>query len=379
MRSIELFTGAGGLALGTQLAGFHHEALVEFNASACRTLRTNSRRGALPGIAHWQVHEADIKKFAFAPYQGVDLIAGGVPCQPFSLGGKHRGMNDERDMFPHFVRAVRELRPSAFIVENVKGLLRESFASYFSYIKLQLEHPELLPIDGEIWQDHLARLVRHHTSAPHDELSYNVVFQLLNAADFGVPQRRERVFIVGFRSDLGIEWNFPTPTHSRASLARVQAIGTYWARHEVQPRRVIDAQLSINDGLKPWRTIRDVISDLPEPVVGKPTVFNHELRLGARSYPGHTGSDVDLPSKTLKAGVHGVPGGENTVVMADGHVRYLTVREAARIQTFPDSWVFEGPWGEAMRQLGNAVPMELARVVADSVATTMAQHKALHN
>ena len=116
--------------------------------------------------------------------------------------------------------------------------------------------------------------------------------------------------------------------------------------------------------------MRDAIGDLPEPSSKgeHPTFANHRLNPGARVYVGHTGSQIDWPSKTLKAGVHGVPGGENMIAFEDGSVRYLTVREAARIQTFPDSWRFEGAWSEAMRQLGNAVPVVLAGVVARSVA-----------
>ena len=119
---------------------------------------------------------------------------------------------------------------------------------------------------------------------------------------------------------------------------------------------------------KPWQTIRDALEGLAEPtqeVVS--TVANHRFQGGARPYPGHTGSRLDEPAKALKAGVHGVPGGENMVLRPDGSVRYFTVREAARLQTFPDDFVFHGTWSETMRQLGNAVPVRLATVVGKSV------------
>lgn len=380
MESIELFTGAGGLALGTHTAGFHHRAVVEWDHDACETLRKNAEHRALPGIENWKIHETDVRLLSFDVFGPVDLIAGGAPCQPFSLGGKHKGMEDARNMFPEFVRAVRELQPRAFIVENVKGLLRQSFSSYFSYIYLQLNYPTVTRARKEAWTEHLRRLEDIHTKGRFRKLRYNVLFQLLNAADYGVPQCRERVFIVGFREDTELDWHFPEPTHSENALLREQWItGQYWKRHAIRPpknRLTLTTakikQLEEEEVLetKPWKTIRDAISDLPAPQIDRSpsNIFNHRLIPGARAYPGHTGSPLDLPSKTLKAGVHGVPGGENMIAFPDGSLRYLTVREAARVQTFPDSWRFEGAWSEAMRQLGNAVPMELAAVVARSVA-----------
>lgn len=118
--------------------------------------------------------------------------------------------------------------------------------------------------------------------------------------------------------------------------------------------------------LLPWRTIRDAIKDLPQPIV-ESDCSEHTLRVGAREYDGHSGSEIDLPSKTIKAGGHGVPGGENMIKFTDGTVRYLTVKEAKRIQTFPDDYPIAGSWTEAMRQLGNAVPVKLAFVIGQAV------------
>ena len=143
------------------------------------------------------------KTFDYGNLRDIMVVSGGPPCQPFSLGGKHRGHLDKRDMFPEAVRAVRELRPKAFIFENVKGLMRETFSDYFEYIHLQLTHPSFMRRKTESWKEHRARLEKHHTSL-RDRTEYNVVFRLLNAANYGVPQRRERVFFVGFRSDLGM-------------------------------------------------------------------------------------------------------------------------------------------------------------------------------
>lgn len=370
LRSLELFTGAGGLALGTHAAGFRHAALLEWNEDACATLRRNIASGAVDGIDEWDVRREDVRSVSFGAFRGVDLLAGGVPCQPFSVGGKHLGMDDERNLFPDFLRAVREVEPRAFIIENVRGLLRANFRHYFSYILLQLAQPTATRRKSETWTDHLQRLER-----TREEPRYRVAHRLLNAADYGVPQTRERVFIVGFAGDIAPSWRFPEPTHSRDALARDQwATEDYWRRHGVRAPSIRPIQGGATlDSMStlPWRTIRDAICDLPAPRSDREAldVLNHRLNPGGKTYPGHTGSPLDLPSKTLKAGVHGVPGGENMIAMPDGSVRYLTVREAARVQTFPDSWRFEGAWSEAMRQLGNAVPMRLAEIVARSVAS----------
>lgn len=388
MRSVELFAGAGGLAIGVSDAGFRHEAVLEKDRHSCETIRHNQRRKVDP-IADWTLHETDARTFDYSGLpEDLDLIAGGPPCQPFSLGGRHRGRDDERDMFPEMVRAIRELKPRAVIVENVKGLMRESFAKYFEYIILQLSYPEIILKQDEDWTDHLSRLERHHLQGKSKDLAYRMVFRLLNAADYGVPQKRERVFIVGFRQDLALEWSFPKPTHSLDALLREQWVtGEYWERHEIpvklRPEMPPKLRNKVNrlsltllpERESPWTTVRDAISDLPDPEEAREfdEIPNHAFNPGARSYPGHTGSPLDEPSKTLKAGDHGVPGGENMLARPDGGVRYFTVRESARLQTFPDNYVFHGSWTETMRQLGNAVPVTLARVIARDVGWCLKQ------
>jgi DNA (cytosine-5)-methyltransferase 1 len=384
MRSVELFAGAGGLAMGMARAGFDHAAVVEWDHDSCETFRYN-QRGQARDVDHWPLFECDARDFDYDQIPGtVSVVSGGPPCQPFSLGGKHAGHTDVRDMFPEAVRAVRELKPKAFVFENVKGLLRQSFASYFEYIHLQLAHPDLVRRPEEGWEQHRARLERLHTGN-RAAASYNVVYRLLNAANYGVPQRRERVFLVGFRSDLGVKWNFPEATHSELALLRDKWItGAYWDRHAVAKRdRIGENQPSrerlqrIRDDLtkmntRPWGTVRDAIANLPDPVTNPKSDFsNHVFNPGARRYDGHTGSPLDEPAKTLKAGDHGVPGGENMLRRPDGSVRYFTVREAARLQTFPDDFEFRGSWTETMRQLGNAVPVRLAEVIAASVASVV--------
>lgn len=380
MKSIELFAGAGGLGIGLHQAGFHPLNVIEWDRYCCDTIRENQSRGS-EAVGSWtKVTEGDVRAVDFKNYQGkVQLVSGGPPCQPFSLGGKHKAHGDTRDMFPQAIRAVREAQPKAFIFENVKGLTRATFRNYFEYVRLQLEHPELTINTGEDWLDHLGRLERHHTSGVRGDLHYRVVTRLLNAADYGVPQRRERVVFVGFRDDLNIEWSFPTETHSLDALLWDQTRGDYWDRHKIARRaRVLSARAKARAAHlverpveQAWRTVRDAIYDLPDvehDPTGSARVFNHRFQPGARSYPGHTGSPLDEAAKTLKAGVHGVPGGENMLVLPNGQVRYFSVRESARLQTFPDDFVFHGSWTETMRQLGNAVPVLLAKKVGESVA-----------
>ncbi len=379
MKSIELFAGAGGLGIGLHRAGLKPVSVIERDQYCCETIRQNQGL-RVAAVRDWNVQRCDVRRIDFREFEGrVDLVSGGPPCQPFSLGGKHRAYDDARDMFPEAIRAVREARPRAFLFENVKGLTRSAFRNYYQYIQLQMEHPTVVRQLDEGWMEHLSRLERHHTSGKRDDLHYRVVTRVLNAANYGIPQRRERVFFVGFRDDLGITWNFPTETHSMDSLIWDQVRATtYWDQYRVPKAARYIAKRSTERALllerRPdtfaWRTVREAIKDLPDPELdprGSAEIWNHQFQPGARSYPGHTGSPLDEPAKTLKAGVHGVPGGENMLARPDGTVRYFSVRESARLQTFPDEYVFHGSWSEAMRQLGNAVPVELARCVGRSV------------
>ena len=289
-------------------------------------------------------------------------------------------------MFSTMVDVVRRLEPRAFIFENVKGLTRSTFSNYFAYVLLRFEFPEIQIRDGEKWTEHLSRLERERTSGRRQGLTYEVVHRVLNAADFGVPQRRERVFAVGFREDLGAEWSFADvrKTHSIDALLIDQWVsGEYWERHRIPKARRPEPPCPLEGRIarlrktpsapsrdrRAWRTVRDALAGMPEPVeqAGAGPFLNHRLQRGARTYKGHTGSPLDMPAKTLKAGDHGVPGGENMMVRDSGEVRYFTVREAARLQTFPDGYVFHGAWTETMRQLGNAVPVALAHRIAASV------------
>lgn len=353
MRSVELFSGCGGLALGLARAGFEHDLMVEWKPEAVDTLMLNKARG-VEHVADWNVVGGDVRKIDWTRFNGeIDLVAGGPPCQPFSIGGKHRGHTDDRDMWPEAVRAVREIAPAAFLFENVKGLARPAFSSYLEWILESLARPDIKRKPGETHARHLVRLRR-------ERRRYDVLMFRVNAADFGAPQRRHRVIIAGIDRDLGIQLSPPNATHSAKRLAWDQDVtGTYWTRHRLRRQTIIMPTLDIAPAELPWVTVRDVLRGLGAPN-GR---ANHVLQDGARQYVGHTGSPLDEPAKALKAGDHGVPGGENMMVKDDGSVRYFTVREAARLQGLPDDFKFKSVWSESMRQLGNAVPVQLSEAL----------------
>jgi DNA (cytosine-5)-methyltransferase 1 len=400
-RSIELFAGGGGLALGLHQAGFRHLAVNEMDARSLETLRTNA--AAMRAGPSWPLLPGDVRKQPWGEFEGqADLCAGGVPCQPFSVGGVHRGEMDHRNLWPAFIEVIRDIRPRAVLGENVRGLTRPAFLPYLNYVCDWLALPHVSRRPGEEWPEHHRRLVRALKGIPDDE-RYLVDRRVLCAADFGVPQLRHRLFIVAFRADqvdvwnesapYGERWSWPAPTHSQNALLATQLDGSYWMRHAIERRPVAvprsrdasvrQASLLVEEGtILPWRTLRDALSGelddggfgaLPEPIVGQDAVglSLHIGIPGARLYKGHSGNRLDWPAKTIKAGVHGVPGGEHVVLLDNGGHRYLTIRECARVQTFPDRWRFEGPRSEASRQIGNAVPVRLARIMGERVSETL--------
>lgn len=379
MRSLELFAGIGGLGMGVTKAGFCQSLAVELDPKCCENLRNNIVND-LEYVRGWSLLNAPVQQVVFSEYESnIDLLTGGPPCQPFSLGGRHNAFLDKRDMFPEAIRAVREVMPKAFMLENVKGLTRERFANYFEYVRLQLSYPELEMREKEEPHEHFKRLERYHTHGSKDGLTYNVVSRVLNAADFGISQKRERVFIVGFRSDLHCSWNFPSETHSYAALLKDKNTGNYWEKNKVcqkfrkyqYPSKRWDNFEWDSVETKPWATVREIVTKYPCPTKGSNSIPNHRYKKGARVYKGHTGSPLDEPSKTLKAGIHGVPGGENMLVNDDGSVRYFTIRECAALQSFPDDFLFGGTWTESVRQVGNAVPVDLAYLLARSIKKSL--------
>ncbi|MCU1526583.1 MAG: hypothetical protein JWP75_346 [Frondihabitans sp.] len=383
LQSVELFAGGGGMALGMRAAGFHHHALVEWWAPAARVLRHNAE--LRPEL--WkpdQIIENDVRTVIgdLGEPGTVHLVAGGPPCQPFSFAGAHAGDNDERNMFPAAIATVRQLRPQLVVFENVPGLTRPSFAPYLDYVKAQLRHPDIAPRDSdELWSDHDAR-IRASTAAPE----YSVYPDFIDAADLGVPQSRRRVFLIAIRRDVtGADtWANVRRTHSRDALLYQQYItGTYWERHNMArppvPPRLLNQVRRVDrldgcDDHKPWTTLRDALSDIPDPSDKElPGWPNHLAIPGARTYAKHTGSPLDLPSKTIKAGVHGVSGGEGMLRELDGSVRYLSIREAALVQGFPVDYEFPGVRSRVMGVIGNAVALD----VAASLGHALRQHTRL--
>jgi DNA (cytosine-5)-methyltransferase 1 len=415
--SVELFAGGGGLTMAADRAGFRPLLLNEFVKHACDTLEANGAKprdeARIPGPGEpWPLVRGDVRqlKLGYLKRQ-VDLLTGGPPCQPFSLGGVAKGDEDQRNMFPEMFRAIREIKPRAVICENVRGLLRPSFRPYFEYILRELEFP-FVKRKQATWINHndlLKEKQRENKGEPSER--YRVYKFEVNAADYGVPQIRNRVIIVAFRSDLDIDEKLlldaVKKTHSEKALLQSQASGEYWSRHPTVRKDVRDhvmaglqGQLALDDdepALKPWRTLRDAIAGLDEDTPALPAVgwdrldrvqyddmpTDHVGWPDARIYPGHTPNVLDRPAKTVKAGVHGVPGGES-VMLTDTRIpgrktasgqryrhRYMTVRETARVMTFPDDWKLCGPRGEKMRQLGNAVPVLLGEVFTKAVAKVL--------
>lgn len=366
--SVELYSGLGGLAMGLHGATLQNLLLVESNPSAAATLASGPVTGEMP-LFDGDVREID---WADAVSSRVGLLAAGVPCQPFSQGGAHAGPDDERNMFPATFAAIRALRPHAVLVENVRGLARPAFQAFLDYLLDYLKVPHVAEKPAESWPDHHLRIRRHLAARPDDPDRYEVWCQPINVADYGVAQRRVRVIIVAVHHSRAEGFVWPAPTHAHQALLRDQLDGFYWDQHDLAPRSPRLAKATRRrlerwphpQPLARWRTLRDVIHDLPTPSpLGETSDPGwHNLWPGARLYRGHRGSELDAPSKTIKAGVHGVAGGEHIVHLDDGTYRYLTVRECMRIQDLPDDLEIDHPRTVAMRQIGNAVPPTIGRV-----------------
>ncbi|WP_386695222.1 DNA cytosine methyltransferase [Lonepinella sp. MS14435] len=331
--SIELFAGAGGLALGLEQAGFEAVLLNEWDKNACATLRLNR--------PNWNIVEGDICEIDFTPYRGkVDFLSGGFPCQAFSYAGKGRGFDDIRGtMFFQFARAIQEVQPKVILGENVRGLVNHDQGRTLATIKQTLQ-----------------------------ELGYHLIEpRILNAMNYRVPQKRERIFIVGIRQDLAekAEFHWPEPFERVMTMADALKAGELFdcdvphSQGQAYPEHK-KAVMDLVPAGGCWR-------DLPDDVARN--YMKKSYFLGG----GRTGMARRLawtePSLTLTC----APAQNQTERCHPDETRPLTVREYSRIQTFPDNWQFAGSMTQQYKQIGNAVPVNLARAVGECLIAVFKQ------
>ena len=336
--SVELFAGAGGLALGMSLAGFHHVLLNEFDTSACNTLKTNK--------PNWNVIEGDVRHIDFTPLRGkVDFLSGGFPCQAFSYAGKQAGFNDTRGtLFFELARAVKEIRPLVFMGENVKGLISHDEGRTFDTIRNTIK-----------------------------ELGYTLVDpRVLKAIMYQVPQKRERLILIAIRNDVAdkVQFHWPTPFYRVLTL-----------RDALHKSDIFDTDVSETIGFSYPEKKKQVMAlvpqggnwrDLPEDIAK--SYMGGSWLLGG----GKTGMarrlSLDEPSLTLTCS----PCQKQTERCHPTETRPLSVREYARIQTFPDYWQFQGTVAAQYKQIGNAVPVNLAWAIGRSLIRLLNDIQRVH-
>lgn len=306
MNSLELCAGAGGQALGLERSGFEHEALVELEGAACDTLRINRPQ--------WNVVQGDLRSFDAKAFKHIDLVAGGVPCPPFSKAGKQLGSDDERDLFPEAIRVVEQTRPQAVMLENVRGLLDAVFVDYRQKIAKQLH-----------------------------ALGYWTDWHLFNAADFGVCQLRPRVVFVALRKDLAPHFQWPAP-----SMNLPPTVGEL----------LVDLMAERGwRGAKAWAKHAN---DIAPTLVG-----------GSKKHGGPDLGPTRARAAWASLGVEGRSLADMAPDPAFVGMPKLTVRMCARVQGFPDDWAFAGKKTAAYRQVGNAFPPPVAHAVSRQIANAI--------
>lgn len=315
LKSIEICAGAGGQALGLELAGFTHTALVEYEADYCNCLRHNR--------PNWNVICADVRNFDGRPFKdSIDLLAGGVPCPPFSVAGKQLGNEDERDLFPEMLRLVEEINPRAVMIENVRGLLAPKFDEYRNTILQRLS-----------------------------SLNYSVHIKLINASDYGVPQLRPRVIIVGIRKDITDTFHFPeatpqsTPSVGECLYDLMAANG--WR------------------GVDSWKNMANKIA---------PTIVG-----GSKKHGGPDLGPTRARNAWAELNVDGKGVANDAPAENFSGMPRLTPRMIARIQGFPDDWDFGKRKTLACRMIGNAFPPPVAKEVGLQIATVLNHEKRSEN
>lgn len=322
---LELFAGAGGLAIGLEKAGIKCVALNEIDKWACQTLRENRPT--------WNVLEGDIKDLNFDEYRNeVDVVTGGFPCQAFSYAGKQLGFEDARGtLFYEFARVVKEVNPPICIGENVRGLL---------------SHDKGKTLAGMI--------------SILDEIGYNVVpVQVLKAIHYRVPQKRERLILVGVRKDIDIKYKYPKPHQSIYNLSDALKKG-----------RLYDSDVPLSEGSKYPKQKKEILDLIPPKGYWRDLPLDLQKDYMGKSFylgGGKTGMarriGWDEPSLTLTCS----PAQKQTERCHPDETRPFTVREYARIQTFPDNWKFSGSISQQYKQIGNAVPCNLGKEIGYSV------------
>lgn len=311
LESVEICAGAGGQAFGLEQAGFSHLALVENDAAACETLRTNRPK--------WNTLEGDLKLFSGVQYRGIDLLAGGVPCPPFTTAGKQLGSADERDLFPEALRLVEETDPKAVMLENVQGFAKEKFTDY---------------------REQILQFFENH--------GYVADYRVLRASDYGVPQLRPRFILVAIKRAYAKYFVWPEPTKKRTTVGEV-----------------LYGLMAVNGwkGAKSWA---DRAGDIAPTLVG-----------GSKKHGGADLGPTRAKQQWAKLGVDGKGLAADAPAKdfpADGIPR-LTVQMAARIQGFPEDWVFAGKKTAAYRQVGNAFPPPVAAAVGKQIHNALMKRK----
>ena len=309
--TLELCAGGGGQALGLELAGFHHAAAIEYEPQYCTTLRKNR--------PHWDVRQLDIRNLRASDFSGIDLVAGGVPCPPFSVAGKQLGENDDRDMFPAALEIVRQCRPRAVLFENVPGLATSKFKDYRQNLLLQIK-----------------------------KMGYQPEWRVLNASEFGVPQLRPRFILIGLRPDDAEHFSWPIgkmdiQTVGNALLGLMAEAG--WL------------------GAESWAEKAQAVA---------PTIVG-----GSKKHGGPDLGPTRAKARWLELGVNGkgiadAPPGPDC---AFSHIPKLTVRMVARIQSFPDTWEFTGGKTVSYRQVGNAFPPLVAKAIGLAIKAAFTRKK----
>lgn len=336
-KAVELFAGAGGLAIGMEKAGLKCIALNEIDKHACETLRINR--------PNWNVLEGDIKDFDFSKYHNqIDVVTGGFPCQAFSYAGKRLGFEDARGtLFYEFARVVKQINPPICIGENVKGLLRHD--------------------NGKTLKGMISIL---------SEIGYNVApVQVLKAINYKVPQKRERLILVGTRKDIDLKYEYPKPYKKVYNLSDALKKG-----------ELFNSNVPKSNGAKYPQSKKNVLDLVPPKGYWRDLPINIQKDfMGASFYLGGGKTGMarrigwDEPCLTLTCS----PAQKQTERCHPDETRPFTIREYARIQTFPDEWQFTGPQNQQYKQIGNAVPVNLGIEVGYSIVKFLNEYYTLSN